>query len=110
MNEEEMMRMKKIEKREKTDTILAYILIVILIVCLGVILFLKFVKKEDTKPEEHNPTYISINEIVTKFNGSTLISKYNNIADYVLSKSGFTSQSENEDPNLGACEIINEKN
>lgn len=78
MNEEEMMRMKKIEKREKTDTILAYILIVILIACLGVILFLKFVKKEDTKPEEHNPTYISINEIVTKFNGSTLISKYNN--------------------------------
>ena len=29
MNEEEMMRMKKIEKREKTDTMLAYILIVI---------------------------------------------------------------------------------
>ena len=78
MNEEEMMRMKKIEKREKTDTILAYILIVILIACLGVILFLKFVKKEDTKPEEHEPNYISINEIVTKFNSSTLISKYNN--------------------------------
>ena len=39
MNEEEMMRMKKIEKREKTDTMLAYILIVILIACLGVILF-----------------------------------------------------------------------
>ena len=77
MNEEEMMRMKKIEKREKTDTILAYILIVILIVCLGVILFLKFVKKEGTKPEEHEPNYISINEIVTKFNSSTLISKYN---------------------------------
>ena len=78
MNEEEMMRMKKIEKREKTDTMLAYILIVILIACLGVILFLKFVKKEDTKPEEHEPNYISINEIVTKFNSSTLISKYSN--------------------------------
>ena len=38
MNEEEMMRMKKIEKREKTDTILAYILYVFLIACLGVIL------------------------------------------------------------------------
>lgn len=88
MNEEEMMRMKKIEKREKTDTMLAYILIVILIACLGVILFLKFVKKEDTKPEEHNPTYISINEIVTKFNGSTLISKYSNDgAKLVASKS-----------------------
>ena len=78
MNEEEMMRMKKIEKREKTDTILAYVLIVILVACLGVILFLKFVKKEDTKPEEHKPDYISINDIVTKFNGSTLISKYGN--------------------------------
>ena len=91
MNEEEMMRMKKIEKREKTDTMLAYILIVILIACLGVILFLKFVKKEDTKPEEHNPTYISINEIVTKFNGSTLISKYSNDgAKLVASKSDNT--------------------
>lgn len=49
-----------------------------MIACLGVILFLKFVKKEDTKPEEHEPNYISINEIVTKFNSSTLISKYNN--------------------------------
>lgn len=78
MNEEEMMRTKKIEKREKTDTILAYILIVILIACLGIILFLKFVKKEDTKPEEHNPTYISVDEIVTRFNASTLISKYTN--------------------------------
>ena len=78
MNEEEMMRMKKIEKREKTDTILAYILIVILIACLGIILFLKFVKKEDTKPNEHNPTYISVDEIVTRFNASTLISKYAN--------------------------------
>lgn len=78
MNEEEIMRMNKIEKREKTDTILAYILIVILIACLGIILFLKFVKKEDTKPEEHNPTYISVDEIVTRFNASTLISKYTN--------------------------------
>lgn len=62
-----------------------------MIACLGVILFLKFVKKEDTKPEEHNPTYISINEIVTKFNGSTLISKYSNDgAKLVASKSDNT--------------------
>lgn len=91
MNEEEMMKMKKIEKREKTDTILAYILIVILIACLGVILFLKFVKKEDTKPEEHNPTYISVDEIVTRFNASTLISKYTNDGGkLVASKSNST--------------------
>lgn len=91
MSEEEMMRMKKIEKREKTDTILAYILIVILVVCLGIILFLKFVKKADTKPEEYNPTYIGIDEIVTRFNSSTLISKYNNDgAKLVASKSDNT--------------------
>lgn len=91
MNEEEMMRMKKNEKREKTDTILAYILIVILIACLGIILFLKFVKKEDTKPEEHNPTYISVDEIVTRFNASTLISKYTNDGGkLVASKSNST--------------------
>lgn len=91
MNEEEMMRTKKIEKREKTDTILAYILIVILIACLGIILFLKFVKKEDTKPEEHNPTYISVDEIVTRFNASTLISKYTNDGGkLVASKSNST--------------------
>ena len=91
MSEEEMMRMKKIEKREKTDTILAYILIVILVACLGIILFLKFVKKADTKPEEYNPTYIGIDEIVTRFNSSTLISKYNNDgAKLVASKSDNT--------------------
>lgn len=91
MNEEEMMRTKKIEKREKTDTILAYILIVILIACLGIILFLKFVKKENTKPEEHNPTYISVDEIVTRFNASTLISKYTNDGGkLVASKSNST--------------------
>lgn len=91
MNEEEMMKMKKNEKREKTDTILAYILIVILIACLGIILFLKFVKKEDTKPEEHNPTYISVDEIVTRFNASTLISKYTNDGGkLVASKSNST--------------------
>ena len=93
MNEEEMMRMKKIEKREKTDTILAYILIVILIVCLGVILFLKFAKKEDTKPEEHNPTYISINEIVTKFNGSTLINLFLSLPIITISSTYLTYSS-----------------
>ena len=89
MNEEEMMRTKKIEKREKTDTILAYILIVILIACLGIILFLKFVKKEDTKPEEHNPTYISVDEIVTKFrayNGKVQYRRWNQTRGYWVDK------------------------
>ena len=52
----------------------------------------------------------TISNLINSINVNGDFSKYNNIADYVLSKSGFTSQSENEDPNLGACEIINEKN
>ena len=39
MNEEELMRMKKIEKREKVDIVLAYMLIVIL---LGAIVFILY--------------------------------------------------------------------
>ncbi len=78
MNEEELMRMKKIERREKVDTALAYILIVILLACMGAILYLKFVRKEEKKPEEYTPTYISINEIVSKLNTSTLANRYTN--------------------------------
>lgn len=78
MNEEEMMRMKKIEKREKTDTMLAYILIVILIACLGVILYLKFIRKEEPRQDEQLPTYISLNEITAGLNSSTLANRYTN--------------------------------
>lgn len=78
MNEEEMMRMKKIEKREKTDTMLAYILIVILIACLGVILYLKFIRKEEPRQGEQLPTYISLNEITAGLNSSTLANRYTN--------------------------------
>lgn len=38
------------------------------------------------------------------------LSQFDNIADYVLRASGFTSQSENDDPNLGQCEIIADTN
>lgn len=78
MNEEEMMRMKKIEKREKTDTMLAYILIVILIACLGVILYLKFIRKEEPRQDDQLPTYISLNEITAGLNSSTLANRYTN--------------------------------
>ena len=46
MNEQEMMQRQKIEKREKTDIILAYILIVILLAGIGIVLYLKYGTKK----------------------------------------------------------------
>lgn len=78
MNEEELMRMKKIEKREKVDIALAYMLIVILLAACAIILYLKFLKKDDAKENEYTPTYISLNEIVSFLNDSILANRYNN--------------------------------
>ena len=50
MNEQEMIQRQKIEKREKTDIILAYILIVILLAGIGIVLYLKYGSSQDTVP------------------------------------------------------------
>lgn len=72
MNEEEMMR-QKIEKREKVDTIIAYCLIVILIGCIVILSILKLTKKEDeVKPDDHTPSYATLNDVVTNLNNSNL--------------------------------------
>lgn len=46
-------------------------------------------------------------------NGKTILgknlSKFDNIADYILKQSGFTSQSDNDDQNLGNCTILNDE-
>mgnify|MGYP004537876095 FL=1 len=78
MNEEELMRMKKIEKREKVDIALAYMLIVILLGAIVVILYLKFIKKEEPRQDDQLPTYISLNEITAGLNSSTLANRYAN--------------------------------
>lgn len=78
MNEEELMRMKKIEKREKVDITLAYMLIVILLGAIVVILYLKFIRKEEPRQDEQLPTYISLNEITAGLNSSTLANRYTN--------------------------------
>lgn len=78
MNEEELMRMKKIEKREKVDIALAYMLIVILLGAIVVILYLKFIKKEESRQDDQLPTYISLNEITAGLNSSTLANRYTN--------------------------------
>ena len=71
---------EKIEKREKFDTILAYVLIVILLGCIGAVLGLKFLGKEEEKPpvDEYTPTYITIGEITTSLNNSVLANRYMN--------------------------------
>ena len=75
--EQEMILRQKIEKREKIDTILAYILIVILLACIGIILYLKFVRKEeDTHIDEYVPNYVSLNYISSMLNTSTLVNDY----------------------------------
>ena len=78
MNEEELMRMKKIETREKVDIALAYMLIVILLGAIVVILYLKFIRKEEPRQDDQLPTYISLNEITAGLNSSTLANRYTN--------------------------------
>lgn len=42
-------------------------------------------------------------------NKKTDLSKFDNISDYILKQSGYTSGSDNEDPTLGLCEIIQDE-
>ena len=47
MNEQDRIMEEKILKREKTDTFLAYMLIVILLGCIAFMVYAKFIRKED---------------------------------------------------------------
>lgn len=79
MNEQEMMINEKIRKREKVDTIIAYILLIFLLGAILFILYLKFIKKDDTTtPEEHTNNYITLNDISNSLNNSTLANRYSN--------------------------------
>lgn len=79
MNEQEMMINEKIRKREKLDTILAYILLVFLIGAILFILYLKFIKREDTTtPVEKPNNNITLNDISNSLNNSTLANRYLN--------------------------------
>ena len=71
--DQEMMMRHKVEKREKVDTIIAYCLIVILIGCIAILSILKLTKKEDVvKPDDHTPSYATLNDVVTNLNNSNL--------------------------------------
>ena len=79
MNEQEMIMNEKIRKREKLDTILAYILLVFLIGTILFILYLKFIKREDTTtPVEKPNNNITLNDISNSLNNSTLANRYLN--------------------------------
>lgn len=79
MNEQEMLMNEKIKKREKLDTILAYILLVFLLGAIIFILYLKFIRKEDnTTPVEKPNNYITLNDISNSLNNSTLANRYLN--------------------------------
>lgn len=79
MNEQEMIMNEKIRKREKLDTILAYILLVFLIGAILFILYLKFIKREDTAtPVEKPNNNITLNDISNSLNNSTLANRYLN--------------------------------
>lgn len=79
MNEQEMIMNEKIRKREKLDTILAYILLVFLIGAILFILYLKFIKIEDTTtPVEKPNNNITLNDISNSLNNSTLANRYLN--------------------------------
>lgn len=71
--DQEMIMRQKVEKREKVDTIIAYCLIVILIGCIAILSILKLTKKEDVvKPDDHTPSYATLNDVVTNLNNSNL--------------------------------------
>lgn len=79
MNEQEMIMNEKIRKREKLDTILAYILLVFLLGAILFILYLKFIKREDTTtPVEKPNNNITLNDISNSLNNSTLANRYLN--------------------------------
>lgn len=79
MNEQEMIMNEKIRKREKLDTILAYILLVFLTGAILFILYLKFIKREDTTtPVEKPNNNITLNDISNSLNNSTLANRYLN--------------------------------
>lgn len=92
MNEQEMIMNEKIRKREKVDTILAYILLVFLLGAILFILYLKFIKREDTTtPVEKPNNNITLNDISNSLNNSTLANRYlNDNVSFNSSVSGTT--------------------
>lgn len=89
MNEEDLMIQEKIKKREKTDLMLACMLIVILLGSILFVVYLKFIRKDttnnsvsennDNTPTEYTVNYIKLSDIASGINNN-LSSKYSGIS------------------------------
>lgn len=80
MDNNDLIIQEQIKKREKTDIMLAYILIAILVGCILFVLYLKFIKNsdDDNTPEEYIVERITLSSIASSIN-SNLSSKYDGI-------------------------------
>lgn len=75
MNEQDIIN-KKIEKREKKDIFLGYLLILILLACIAFVVYIKFFSNnKTTKQEEHISDYITLEAISTSLNSSLINSE-----------------------------------
>lgn len=95
-NKQDILLKNKIEKRERFDTILAYILLIILLGCIVVVVLLKINDKDDVldiPTDEYTPTYITLDEISTSLNNSDLVGVY--ISDGVTFSSNVIDNSIN---------------
>lgn len=71
MNEQDRIMEEKILKREKTDTFLAYMLIVILLGCILFMLYAKFIRKEDNSiTEDTTSNNLTLTDISNSLNTS----------------------------------------
>ena len=71
MNEQDRIMEEKILKREKIDTFLAYMLIVILLGCIGFMVYAKFIRKEDnTNNEDTTSNNMTLTDISNSLNTS----------------------------------------
>lgn len=71
MNEQDRIMEEKILKREKTDTFLAYMLIVILLGCIGFMVYAKFIRKEEsTTVDDTTSNNLTLTDISNSLNTS----------------------------------------
>ena len=83
MNEQDLMIQEKIKKREKTDIMIAYAMIVILVICILIVVYLKFIRKDDSisnndDTTEYTVNYVSMGTIANDINNN-LKDSYNGI-------------------------------
>ena len=80
MNDQELMMREKILKREKTDTIIAYFLVVILLACILFMVYIKFIRTEENPDVTDNviSSVITLDNISTSLTNSSLANRYKN--------------------------------